>query len=123
MRRLVLIASIACALLGATASAAAGSRFAGYVAGVATGAGHDFVVGDGLYLVFVDTKESFTPYRVCWHRLHHPQHRCWSGETGPAGKKDRIFTAAPGAAGPYLVKWTVRHHRKAAWRFVNAVGD
>jgi hypothetical protein len=123
MRRCALILLITCLLAGATASAAGASRFAGYVGGAVTGAGHQFYVGDGLNLVFLDSKQSFTPYRVCWHRLHRSHHRCWSGETGPAGKKDRIFTAAPQGVGPYLVKWTVRGHRKAAWRFDNGVGD
>jgi hypothetical protein len=123
MRRLALIALIALALLHDTASAQATPRFAGWVAGAATGAGHNFVVGDGLLLVFVDTKESDTPYRVCWHLVHHAQHRCWSGKTAAAGVKDRIFTAAPQAVGTYLVKWTIRHSRKATWRFSNGVGD
>jgi hypothetical protein len=122
MRRLALIA-FACALLGASASAASAPRFAGYVSGAATGAGHEFVVGDGLYLVFVDTKESSTSYRVCWHQLHRSRHHCWTGATGPAGNKDRIFTAAPGGAGTYLVKWTVGHRRKATWRFSVGAGD
>jgi hypothetical protein len=123
MRRFALTASLVLALLAATASAQASPRFAGCVAGSATGAGHNFVVGDGLLLVFVDSKESNTPYRVCWHLLHYPQPRCWSGETGAAGVKVRIFTAAPTAAGTYLVRWTVRHHRKAAWSFSNGIGD
>jgi hypothetical protein len=123
MRRLVLVAGIACLLVASTSSAAGTARFSGYVGGGVTGAGHQFYVGDGLFLVFVDSTESFTPYRVCWHRLHRAHHRCWSGETGPAGKKDRIFAAAPQGVGPYLVKWTVRGHRKAAWRFDNGTGD
>ena len=123
MRRLALITTFACLLAVANAGAAESGRFAGYVSGAATGAGHHFYVGDGLLLVFVDSKASFTPYRVCWHRLHHVHHRCWTGETGAAGRKDRIFTGAPGTAGTYLVKWTVRGHRKAAWRFSNGVGD
>ena len=36
---------------------------------------------------------------------------------------DQIFTAAPQAVGTFLVKWTVRGHRKATWRFDNGVGD
>jgi hypothetical protein len=45
------------------------------------------------------------------------------GETGPRGKKDRIFTAAPSNVGTYIVKWTVNHRRKALWRFYNGIGD
>lgn len=123
MRRIALIFTVVVLALGSTASAASASRFSGYVAGGVTGAGHNFVVGDGLFLVFVDGEQSSTPYRVCWHQLHHSHHRCWTGVTGAAGTKDRIFTAAPIAAGTFLVKWTVNHHRKATWRFTNGVGD
>lgn len=123
MRRAALIVTLVFLVVASMASAASARRFSGYVAGTATGAGHHFVVGDGLFLVFVDARRSSTPYRVCWHQLHHSQRRCWTGVTGAAGAKDRIFAAAPGAAGTFLVKWTVDHHRKATWRFVNGVGD
>jgi hypothetical protein len=117
----------AVAALGSLGLAAPGSaqakRFEGYVGGVASGKGHKFFVGDCLYLVFVDRRNANTAYRVCWHRLHHSHHRCWIGETGARGRKDRIFTAAPPHAGPYVVKWTVRHRRKAVWSFTNGVGD
>ena len=119
----LLVSLVVCAAVLAATASASGGRFSGYVGGAVTGAGHHFVVGDGLNLVFVDNKESFTPYRVCWHLLHHSAHRCWSGETGAAGRKDRVFTAAPGQVGTFLVKWTVRGHRKAAWSFYNGVGD
>jgi hypothetical protein len=122
MRRAALIVTVLLLTLASTASAGS-KRFSGYVAGTATGAGHHFVVGDGLFLVFVDAQHSSTPYRVCWHQLHHSRHRCWTGVTGAAGTKDRIFTAAPGGVGTYLVKWTVHGHRKATWRFTNGVGD
>jgi hypothetical protein len=123
MRRVALIVTVALLAVASTAPAASADRFSGYVAGGVTGAGHHFVVGDGLFLVFVDARQSSTPYRVCWHQLHRSRHRCWSGVTGAAGSKDRIFTAAPGGVGTYLVKWTVRHHRKATWSFTNGVGD
>jgi hypothetical protein len=123
MRRLGLtFLSFSCLAL-VVASVAVAGRFDGYVGGAASGKGHHFVVGDGINLVFVDHRHSFTPYRVCWHRLHHSHHRCWRGETGHAGRKDRIFTAAPSFAGTYIVKWAVRHRRKAIWRFSNGVGD
>jgi len=110
-------------LLGlAVPGAAQAKRFEGYAKGF-IGPDHSFVVGDGFDLVFVDHQQSFTPYRVCWHRLHHAHHRCWTGETGPRGKKDRIFTAAPDQVGKYIVKWTVNGHRKARWWFHNGVGD
>lgn len=105
-----------------TAVAAQGKRFEGYTAGV-IGPDHSFVVGDGFSLVFIDHQRSFTPYRVCWHRLHHSHHRCWVGETGRRGQKDKIFTAAPSHVGKYIVKWTVHHHRKAQWWFNNGPGD
>ncbi len=106
----------------AAVAGAEGKRFEGYTRGY-IGPDHSFVVGDGFDLVFIDHQRSYTPYRVCWHRLHHSHHRCWLGETGPAGRKDRIFTAAPSSVGTYIVKWTVNHHRKALWRFHNGVGD
>ncbi|HET7443061.1 MAG TPA: hypothetical protein VFJ57_00225 [Solirubrobacterales bacterium] len=118
--------AIAISLVLFVASAAAASaeakRFSGYTEGY-IGPDHDFVVGDGFSLVFVDRRQSNTPYRVCWHRLHHAHHRCWLGETGAAGRLDRIFTAAPGSVGTYIVKWSVRGHRKARWTFHNGVGD
>lgn len=98
--RLILVFIVTIALVLAIGSTAAAKRFDGYVGGVASGKGHDFIVGNGLNLVFVDRRESFTPYRVCWHRLH-----------------------APSVVGTYIVKWTVRHRRKAIWRFHNGVGD
>jgi hypothetical protein len=110
-------------LMITAASPAQASRFSGYVGGAASGKGHLFFVGDGLNLVFVDRRGVNTDYRVCWHRLHHSHHRCWLGQTGARARKDRIFTAAPSQAGPYIVKWSVRHHRKAIWRFTNGVGD
>lgn len=106
----------------AAVAGAEGKRFEGYARGY-IGPDHSFVVGDGFDLVFIDHQRSYTPYRVCWHRLHHSHHRCWRGETGRAGRKDQIFTAAPSSVGTYIVKWTVNHHRKALWRFHNGVGD
>lgn len=120
-RRSLILAVIGVFFLAVVAGAE-GKRFEGYASG-STGPDHNFVVGDGFTLVFIDQKDSFTPYRVCWHRLHHSHHRCWFGETGRAGSKDRIFTAAPSSVGTYIIKWTVNHRRKALWRFHNGVGD
>lgn len=120
-RRLLTLA-VAGVFFLATVAGAEGKRFEGYTGGN-IGPDHSFVVGDGFDLVFIDHQRSYTPYRVCWHRLHHSHHRCWLGETGPAGRKDRIFTAAPSSVGTYIVKWTVNHRRKALWRFHNGVGD
>jgi hypothetical protein len=120
-RRLLILAVVGVTFL-ATAACAEGKRFEGYTSGSA-GSDHTFVVGDGFSLVFIDHQRSSTPYRVCWHRLHHSHHRCWLGETGPTGQRDRIFTAAPSSVGTYIVKWTVNHRRKAVWRFHNGIGD
>lgn len=122
-RRLLPAVALVAVLSLVAASPAAGDRFDGYVAGVGSGKGRHFIVGNGLNLVFVDRQRSFTPYRVCWHRLHTKRHRCWLGETGRRGRKDRIFTAAPSSVGTYLLKWTVRKRRKAFWRFYNGPGD
>ena len=120
--RLSLILAVIGVFFLTVVAGAEGKRFEGYASG-STGPDHNFVVGDGFTLVFIDQKDSFTPYRVCWHRLHHSHHRCWFGETGRAGSKDRIFTAAPSSVGTYIIKWTVNHRRKALWRFHNGVGD
>lgn len=119
--RILILVAVGVTLL-APAASADGKRFEGFTSGSA-GPDHTFVVGDGFSLVFVDHRHSYTPYRVCWHRLHHSHHRCWLGETGPAGRRDRIFTAAPSFVGDYIVKWTVNGHRKALWRFHNGIGD
>lgn len=123
IRALLPAGLLICCLSFVLPSAAAGNRFEGYVGGAATGKGHHFVVGDGINLVFVDRTSSFTSYRVCWHRLHHHHRRCWDGETGPEGRPDRIFTAAPSFSGVYIVQWSVGGHRRAQWRFYNGVGD
>lgn len=121
MRRFLVLLLMAFTALSSTAPSAPAKRFEGYVAGTATGKGHHFVVGDGLNLVFVDQQQSFTGYRVCWHRLKHPHHRCWLGETGRSGHKDRIFVPAPSHYGTYIVKWTVRHRRKATGLSITAL--
>lgn len=121
IRHLLILVVAGVFILGAIAGAE-GKRFEGYTRGY-IGPDHSFVVGDGFDLVFIDHQRSYTPYRVCWHRLHHSHHRCWRGETGPAGRKDRIFTEAPSSVGTYIVKWTVNHRRKALWRFYNGIGD
>jgi hypothetical protein len=121
LRHLLTLTVVGVFFLAAVAGAE-GKRFEGYTRGY-IGPDHNFVVGDGFDLVFIDHQRSYTPYRVCWHRLHYSHHRCWLGETGPAGRKDRIFTAAPSSVGTYIVKWTVNHRRKALWRFHNGVGD
>jgi hypothetical protein len=95
--RILILAAVGVTLF-ATAASADGKRFEGFTSG-SIGPDHTFVVGDGFSLVFVDHRHSYTPYRVCWHRLHHSHHRCWLGETGPTGRRDRIFTAAPSFVG------------------------
>jgi hypothetical protein len=122
VRSRLLVLPLALLLSLAVTATAQGKRFEGYTEGF-IGPDHSFVVGDSFELVFIDHRQSFTSYRVCWHRLHHAHHRCWFGETGPRGKKDKIFTGAPDRVGKYIVKWTVNGHRKARWWFHNGVGD
>jgi hypothetical protein len=113
---------IVLAVASTAAASAEAERFSGYTEGY-IGPDHSFVVGDGFSLVFIDRRRSETPYRVCWHRLHHARHRCWLGEADAAGRPDRIFTSAPGSVGTYIVKWSVQNRRKARWTFHNGVGD
>lgn len=118
----VISLSLALAMVSLAAATADGKRFSGYTEGY-IGPDHSFVVGDGFSLVFIDRRQSDTPYRVRWHRLHQAHHRCWLGKTSAAGRPDRIFTSAPSSVGTYVVKWSVRSHRKARWTFHNGVGD
>jgi hypothetical protein len=101
------------------------ARFVGYVAGMASGKGHKFFVGDGLFLVFLDRRAGGTSYRVCWQRgnaggvdLH-----CWRHRTGRAGALNRISTAAPEHPGYYTVNWFVGGRVVAHWWFDNGIGD
>jgi hypothetical protein len=98
-------------------------RFQGWVAGVGSGRGHDFVVGDGLYLVFRDNRRATTHYGVCWGRKGHPATHCWYRTTGAVGQKSRIFTAAPQRIGTFTARWRVHSHRVATWWFYNGHGD
>jgi len=108
-----------CASLPAPAGAA--PRFAGDVAGAATGPGHSFMVGDGLYLEFRDRTHAHTRYRVCWTRGS--GRRCWNRTTGAKGHRSRIFTAAPDHVGNYRATWYVHGAAVARWSFYNAIGD
>jgi hypothetical protein len=105
-----------------TAIAAKGC-FGGNVAGAASGPGHRFVVGDGLYLTFLDRFAYGTPYRVCWQLRSGGDGRCWSRRTGATSHYGRIFTAAPQRVGTYLVRWYVRGYLAATWSFYNGQGD
>jgi len=100
-------------------------RFSGYVAGVVSGKGHSFVVGDGLDLVFRDRRASGTAYRVCWQRGNAGGIglRCWRRHTGAAGALSKILTAAPPRPGYYTVNWFVGGRVVAHWWFNNGVGD
>ncbi len=59
MRRATLIVTVVFLAVASTAPAASAKRFSGHVARVVTGAGHHFVVGDGLFLVFVDSRATW----------------------------------------------------------------
>lgn len=102
-------------------TAVAGGRFEGYVAGVGSGKGHSFIIGNGLNLVFVDHERSRTRYRVCWTRG--AGRECWSRRTGSVGKPSKIFTAAPTHVGRYVTTWYVRGRAVARWSFSNGPGD
>jgi hypothetical protein len=113
------IAAIVCIAGMAASPAGAADRFDGDVAGAATGPGHEFTVGDGLYLRFRDSRRSYTDYRVCWTRGL--GFACWDGTTGRIGSFDPIFTAAPEGVGTYTVKWRVGDRVVARWSFDNAI--
>jgi hypothetical protein len=97
-------------------------RFTGYVAGVNSGPGHAFFVGDGLNLAFRDDVASRTRYRVCWARRA-TRPRCWVRRTGRVGLTSRVFTAAPAHLGVYTTRWYLRGRVVATWRFYNGPGD
>src|SRR4051794_15417243 len=81
------------ALAAVQPDGAFGARFSGHVSGAATGLGHSFVVGHGLYLVFVDKNRAYNPYRVCWTRGHGTH--CWRRTTGKRRHKSKVLVAAP----------------------------
>ena len=101
----------------------AGGCFSGNVAGAASGPGHRFVVGDGLYLNFRDNASYDTPYRACWQRVNGGGVRCWSRRTSATTHLGRIFTPAPQRSSRYVVRWYVRGRLVATWKFQNGVGD
>ncbi len=100
---------------------AVGKRFAGYVGGAATGRGHSFVVGDGLYIAFRDRGRARTRFRACWSG---PTQHCFGARrTGKRGHWRRFFTAAPSGVGTYRVTWYVPGRPVARWSFYNGLGD
>jgi hypothetical protein len=101
----------------------ASGRFGGYVAGAGSGAGHRFVVGDGLYLVFRDARAARTRYRVCWGPQGKRFTRCWQRTTGARGAASKIFTPAPNYVGNWTTRWYVGSVRVASWTFFNDYGD
>jgi hypothetical protein len=123
----ILLGVIVLAALALAPAASARDRYDGWVEGVGSGSGHQFIVGNGLNLVFVDRRRSHTHYRACWHkRGSGPSHRhCWHWKkTGRPGERDRTSTAAPSQAGRWKVEWFVHgHHRVASWAFHNGRGD
>jgi hypothetical protein len=122
MRSIALLAAVATALALASPGSAQG-RFSGNVAGVGTGPGHSFVVGDGLYVNFRDRLAFSTPYVVCWQRTDGASRRCWSRQTSATNHLGRIFTAAPGRVGTFTARWYVRGRLVASWSFYNGPGD
>jgi hypothetical protein len=98
-------------------------RFTGYVAGVVSGKGHSFIVGNGLNLVFIDRARARTKYKVCWQKRSGAASRCWRGKTGEAGARDVIFTGAPSQVGNFVVRWFIHGNIKAHWEFHNGQGD
>jgi hypothetical protein len=122
MRALGVFAAFAVVLALPSTSSALG-RFGGNVAGVGTGPGHSFVVGDGLYLNFRDRVGYKTPYGVCWRRTDGAGRHCWSRRTSVTNHLGRIFAAAPQLVGTFVARWYVRGRLVATWTFYNGPGD
>jgi hypothetical protein len=115
------ILALSLAFAASPASADASSRFGAYVGGAATGAGHQFMVGDGLNLVFTDHHRSYTPYQVCWTK--ETGTKCWLRTSGRRKHKNVIFTSAPSSVGTNRATWYVGGKAVASWSFYNAIGD
>lgn len=98
------------------------SRYVAYVGGTATGAGHHFVVGDGLNLVFGDTTTAPTAYRVCWGLAIHAPTRCASRTTVSKAGTSRIFIA-PQVVGNWVARWYVAGRLVASWTWYQGPGD
>jgi hypothetical protein len=121
-KRSALLAGLALLLaLAPTATAAPSSRVEAHVGGAVSGAGHQFMVGDGLNLVFTDNYRSYTPYKVCWTKGTGT--KCWHRTTGRRKHRSVIFTAAPSSVGTYRATWYVGGNVVAGWSFYNAIGD
>lgn len=103
-----------------TSVAFSADRFHGDVAGVASGPGPSFVVGDGLYLRFKDSFRSETRYQVCYSKGD--GRRCYKRTTGRKNRYSRVFFA-PNGVGNYTATWTVNGKRVARWSWYNGVGD
>src|SRR4051812_48747247 len=99
----------------------AARRYHGDVAGVVTGPGHSFVVGDGLYLEFRDRTHAHTRYRVCYSRGH--GRRCYTRSTGARNRTHRIYIPAPGHVGTYKATWYVSGFPVTSWSWYNGIGD
>jgi hypothetical protein len=122
MRGFSAAAAVSLVLSGAfaTSTAHASSRFHGDVAGVASGPGRSFVVGDGLLLRFKDRERNSTRYRVCYTRGHGTS--CRQRSTGRRNRYSRIFFA-PSGVGTYTARWYVHGRVVASWSWYNGIGD
>jgi hypothetical protein len=121
MGRVHLLVAAGALTLGLWASpAGAAPRFHGDVAGVATGPGHHFFVGDGLELEFLDRAGANTVYDVCYRGRQ--GRRCIRRTTAAAGRKSRIFIPARNM-GRYRATWYVGGRPVARWTWRNGPGD
>jgi hypothetical protein len=115
---LFVVSVLALGLWAAPADAA--RRYHGDVAGVVTGPGHEFFVGDGLELEFLDRTHAHTVYDVCYRGRQ--GRRCFRRTTRAAGHKSRIFIAAK-HTGRYRATWYVGGKAVAHWKWLNHIGD
>ena len=121
LRGLLVSVALISGLALITGTASASTRFHGDVAGVASGPGHSFYVGDGLYLRFRDNQRAGTRYKVCFTRGQ--GRRCLRRTTGSKARISRIFTAAPQNVGTYTATWYVAGKAVASWSWHNGAGD
>jgi hypothetical protein len=107
----------------ASPASAAPRHFGAVVAGVGSGPGHDFIVGNGLELVFKDRRHDSVRYKVCIRHTASGWTKCYTRITGRRGHRSAIFRAAPETVGNWTATWYAHGRRAASWAFYIGPGD
>jgi len=118
----VVVAVLAAAVLASPALGAP-PHFGAFVAGVGSGPGHNFIVGNGLELVFKDRRHDSVPYRICIRHAGTGWTKCYTRVTGRRGHRSAIFRAAPETVGNWTATWYAHGRRAATWAFYIGPGD